>query len=181
MPSVRCFVALDVSKSIRTALGEIIGLLRREVDGVRWVRPESVHLTIKFLGDVDRARLGAIKEALRGAVSGSAIPLRLTALGGFPRADRARVIWVGVDGDLAALSCLQNDVEMAVETIGFEREQRAFSPHLTVGRARRSPVVIPDVAVPELSFEGAVVALMESRLRPGGSVYTPIDEFQLPA
>ena len=109
MPSVRCFVALDVSKSIRTALGEIIGLLRREVDGVRWVRPESVHLTIKFLGDVDRARLGAIKEALRGAVSGSAIPLRLTALGGFPRADRARVIWVGVDGDLAALSCLQND------------------------------------------------------------------------
>ena len=180
MSSVRCFVALDVSGAIREALGEVACVLRRRVNDVRWVRPEGVHLTLKFLGDVDRTRLGDIGEGLLRGVKGPPIALELASLGGFPRRDRARVVWVGLNGDLEALGRLQGEVEAALEGVGFQRERRDFSPHLTLGRARRSPVEVPDVPIPELSFEGSVVSLMESRLQTGGAVYVPIDEFQLP-
>ena len=179
MDPVRCFVALDVSDSVRTALGETVDGLKRVVDGVRWVRPENVHLTLKFLGDVDRSRLTSVASGLSAIENSQAVRLRLTSLGGFPRRDRARVIWVGLDGDLDPLNRLQHTIETQMEEQGFSRETRDFRPHLTVGRARKSPVQIPDIPVSDVGFEGSVVSLIQSRIQPAGAVYTPIEAISL--
>ncbi len=180
MASVRCFVAVRLPETVHSALGGLVEELCEGMDGVRWVRSEGIHLTLKFLGEIDRDRLVGIGDALARAVDEEPISLRLTSLGGFPRADRARVVWVGLDGDLEALGRLQSAIESELETVGFEREQRVFRPHLTVGRARR-PVRVSERAVPAVSFESRTVSLMESLLRSGDAVYRPIQEFPLRA
>ena len=178
MEPVRTFVALELPEAAVQTLAGVIDRLSRLQDRVRWTRPEGMHLTLKFLGDVEAEKVPEVVDAV-GKVAGKAAPFSLhtAEIGGFPGEDRARVVWVGVGGDLDALTGLQAGVEAALSPLGFPPERRRFFPHLTLGRARRNPVAVPpepagSVRSPDFRVER--VTVMKSDLRPGGAVYTAL-------
>ncbi len=179
---LRTFVAIELPGRVREALERHIRRLRQQLPGsFRWVKPESVHLTLKFLGDIEEAQASAIAEALRRSLAGHPqFDLRTGRLGCFPNAKRPRVVWMGVEGDLDALAGLQLKVEEACTDLGFEREKRRFVPHLTLGRASRSAPVSLDKAPGESEpFTVTRISLMKSELTPGGAVHTRLDSFEL--
>jgi 2'-5' RNA ligase len=184
---VRLFVACELPQDVREALGRVQNDLRRMgADSLRWVRPESIHVTLKFLGGVDGGRVGEITSALAGAVEPFELRLRPAALGTFG-GDRLRVVWVGLDGDTEALASLAGRVEGALEPLGFAREQRPFAAHLTLARApdhvpvterRQLAALARRYQAPSLpSMTLRQVALMRSTLGPSGSVYTRLAAF----
>jgi len=188
MSSIRAFVAIELSDSLAAALAETQRRLKdRAPLPVRWTDPRGIHLTLKFLGDVDAGRMGAIEEAVTRAVAGTG-PFRIAlgALGGFPTLARPRVIWLGLEGDLPALERLQQRVERELAPLGFPPEGRPFTAHLTLGRVReggKRPATAgawPDVA--DLRGVGQTVegvSLMRSDLHPTGAVYTRLAAFPL--
>lgn len=154
---VRSFIAIPVPSAGIEALEEAVKNLGPEIGkNVRWVRPESIHLTLKFMGDIPVEMVERVLEALPPvAAQFSPIDLSISGLGVFPNPRRPRVLWAGVHGDLEALSSLQLAIDDAVEKLGLPKEQRAFSPHLTLGRVRR------DVAEGQLRRIGQAVAAGE--------------------
>lgn len=183
---IRAFVAIELSDDAKRALTALIQSLRnRRIDGLRLVRPEGIHLTLKFLGDIDTSRVPRIADALATA-STRHTPFRLTlaAAGFFPNADRARVLWIGVGGDLRPLRDLQRDVDETLAALGFAAEKRPFNPHLTIARMRdsaaradrrRAADALAAYPLPHgIVISANAVSLMQSDLRPGGAVYTRI-------
>ncbi len=179
--TIRAFVAIPLSEAVRSAIEETQRQMRRLTSNIRWVPPGNIHLTLKFLGDVHPQRVDAIAAQmdLVAAASGAPFPLKLGAAGAFPSVHRARVLWLGVDGETDRLLAVQTALESALEHLGINREKRRFRAHLTIGRARR-PVdgqrlarsleaLTPPSAVP---FAAAQLNLYESSLKPGGAVYT---------
>ncbi|MCC7210195.1 MAG: RNA 2',3'-cyclic phosphodiesterase, partial [Anaerolineae bacterium] len=153
----------------------------------RWTGIDGVHLTLKFLGDTPAARLAAIEAGLRDAAARRGpFALHVEGVGCFPNTRRPRVVWAGVGGELAALGALQDSVERAIAPLGFPREDRAFSPHLTLGRARQDapPVALAALGAQVEWLAGAhergtawmvtAVSLMRSELKPSGAVYTQL-------
>ncbi|MCB1129125.1 MAG: RNA 2',3'-cyclic phosphodiesterase, partial [Verrucomicrobiae bacterium] len=135
--SLRVFVALPLGDSLRARLAELQHRLRGSLPerAVRWVRAEQVHLTLRFLGDVAADRIDSLKASLAAAVSGSApLALEIGGLGVFPNPRRPRVIWVGLEGALEPLACLQQAVAQAGEAFAREDDRQTFQPHLTLGR-----------------------------------------------
>jgi 2'-5' RNA ligase len=155
---------------------------------VRWMTIDNIHLTLKFIGEVDEGEVDGITAVLTEAVHGFAL-LRLAAagVGVFPDAKRARVIWVGLSGQLAELAALQRSIEDRLATIGYPHEKRSFSGHLTLGRVK-GPIaasrlttalgVFRDFA--SEIFEVDRVVLFKSDLRPTGAVYTELRQVTLP-
>src|SRR5919112_4204947 len=137
---MRAFVAVFPPSEVRRAA--LAWARRRSSDDhVRWARPESVHLTLKFLGDVRAKALDGIRAAL-GEVCTQHAPFNaaLTELGAFPSAQRARILWIGVGAGSDRLRCLAADVDEALAPLGFERVNRPYVPHLTLGRVRGHPL-----------------------------------------
>ncbi|MFP4394117.1 MAG: RNA 2',3'-cyclic phosphodiesterase [Anaerolineales bacterium] len=138
--TIRTFIALPLSEEITRQLGEIQSVLSRRCPhrSVRWVEPERIHLTLFFLGDIVLALRPQVEEAL-GVVARNVAPFTFEAagLGAFPRMSRPRVLWVGIEDPTRRLALLHQAVNDAMEAVGFERETRPFSPHLTLGRVRR--------------------------------------------
>ena len=181
---MRCFVAVDVSERAREQVGRLLGALRPSVPGVRWVRPDRMHLTLVFLGEVDDRFVDRARQALEGATSGAApFRARLGGLGAFPSPGRARVVWVGMKEGRDALCGLQQRVESALEGAGYRPERRPFSPHLTLGRLRTPGDVAPACAVDFTSdgFNIDRVVMYRSVLAPEGPEYTRLAEFPLAA
>ena len=187
---LRLFVACELPDEVRRALGRIQEDLRRLGAGrLRWVRPESIHVTLKFLGGVESSRVEGITAALGPAVEAFELRLRLASLGGFGGA-RLRVVWVGLDGDVEGLAALAGRVEAALQPLGFPLERRPFAAHLTLARVpdqvppaeRRQLASLVDRyrAPPPPSMTFAQVSLMESQLGPGGSVYKRLASFPPP-
>lgn len=184
---MRLFVAVDLPAAAKERLATVVAELRSCRADVRWVDTGALHVTLKFLGNVDAREVGGIGEALE-RVSGSATPTRgrLCDLGSFPHMSRPRVLWVGVHTAGDALSNLQGAVDAACHEIGFARERRRFHPHVTVGRVR-SPQGIDALraAIEEHDgFDaGAVrideITLFESRLGRGGARYEKLGRYRL--
>ncbi len=183
---MRAFVAIELSDDTKRALTALIQSLRgRRIDGLRLVRPEGIHLTLKFLGNVEASRAPRIADALVTA-SARHTPFRLTLAdpGFFPNAARARVLWIGVGGDLRPLRDLQRDVDETLATLGFAAEKRPFNSHLTIARMRdsaaradrrRAADALAAYPLPHgIVVSANAVCLMQSELRPGGAVYTRI-------
>ena len=158
--------------------------------GVRWVDPEGIHLTLKFLGDIEPALVEDVLRAMEQAASGTApFQLHLDGLGVFPNLRRPRVLWAGVGGDMDALGALQEKVEAAMEGLAFPRERRAFSPHLALGRVRDTISAVARQRVGGLVSQGSLdgadpwpvnaVHLMRSNLTPDGAVYTSLGSVSL--
>ena len=136
--TVRAFLAVELPPKVKGALADLVEQLgRAHVPGLRLVRPEGIHLTLKFLGDVSRDQVSPIVEAVSQMVKEhTPFTLSLGAPGVFPNRNAPRVLWVGIEGDLAALKVLHREVENSLAALGFEMDTRGFSPHLTVARIR---------------------------------------------
>jgi 2'-5' RNA ligase len=183
--SVRTFIAIELPEAVTRGLARTILELRERVatPDIKWVSAGSIHVTLKFLGDVPAARISGITGVLAD-VCGSAVPLRLhvAALGAFPSARQPRVVWAGLAGDVEPLAALARAVDGALSRIGFAPESRGFTPHLTLGRVRQEAPTRVKAALGEaietssaprsLSFEAIAASVMRSQLSPRGAVYT---------
>lgn len=190
--AVRSFVAIDLPSALRDRLGELVARLSSRIPPgtVRWVRPEGIHLTLRFLGELSTGSLTQVRDLLeRVSQTHGPFSIRVGGLGCFPTPRRPRVIWVGVEEPSGRLAGLQQALEAQFERIGYRREGREFSPHLTLGRLRDEiGAAAAQAAGASLSFEPtldlgtvhvASVCLFRSDLRPTGAVYTRLAEIAL--
>jgi RNA 2',3'-cyclic 3'-phosphodiesterase len=181
--NLRLFIAVELPEDLLTALQALQRDLRGSgLNDLRWVRPDGIHLTLKFLGETPAHRVEAIQEAMDRAVTG--VPphsLSLGALGSFGSRRSPRVLWVGLEGDVETLARLQQQVEREMERLGFEPEARKFSPHLTLARVRpetaaavapRLAQALESVRPPAGEIPVRDLSLMRSELKPAGAVYT---------
>ena len=185
---MRVFLALNLPEATRQALWRAAAPLRDLGFPIRWVRPEGIHLTLKFLGEVAEQRDAELVAALARAARGArALPLTLGGFGAFPDFQRPRVVWAGVAPD-PSLELLQNRVEEVFAPLGFPTEARPFRPHLTLGRAGRDgpsrDFARLEAALGRLEFAETVlvgsVDLMQSTLQSGGAVYQVRHSERLP-
>ncbi len=186
---MRVFVAAELPAAIRGNLAAAQRALRALSIDVRWVRPEGIHLTLVFLGEVLAARLQGIAAALQAlrAVPAGPIVLEARGLGTFPERGRPRVIWAGLAGDLGALAQLQAGVAAAVREAGVAIEEREWHPHLTLGRVQGGwgdtarAAIARETMTSFGAFEVRAVHLFESELLPGGARYRSLHAFPLAA
>jgi 2'-5' RNA ligase len=187
--TLRLFVAIELPGEVREALGRLQHeLQRRGLENLRWVRPEGIHLTLKFLGETPAERVPDIEAALFRAVNAVAPhKLALNGLGTFG-GSRPRVLWLDLTGNLDAIGWLQDRVETETEELGFQRDARPWAPHLTLARVHpetareivnRLPAALDAVRPPSDSVPVREVSLMRSTLRPGGAVYERLAAFPL--
>jgi 2'-5' RNA ligase len=176
---MRTFVALVPSDAEQARLADAAADLRDAGFPIRWVRSENVHLTLKFLGEVPEQRVRDVCAAVDGATAGVAsFEMAVGQFGAFPSLRRPQVVWVGVELE-STLQSLQGSLEEALAALGFPREERAFRPHLTLGRARKhvSPNEFRglDDLVNRLEYRDAFLIrsldVMRSRLMPSGAIY----------
>jgi len=184
---LRAFVAVELPAELLKSLAAVQTEMRRGGVRARWTRPENLHLTLKFIGDLPAGRVADVANALRSAAAGHP-PFRLTAagLGVFPEGRRPRVLWAGLSGALAALEGLQRELDDRLAACGLEREARGFHGHLTLGRFGPGA---PGGAVAEAmsahaaqrfgSFDVRELVLFQSDLMPGGPVYTALARARL--
>lgn len=192
MAGIRSFIAIELPQEFLAGLMQVQEDLRTNAwaEEVRWVRPEGIHLTLKFLGDVPANRIDPISQAVAQAVAGIR-PFTVTAegLGVFPNWRRPRVIWVGVGGDTEVLHTLQAQVETAMAELGFEPESRPFHPHFTLGRVRQGVSSASQKRLGAALRTHVVqrvgrmlveeVSLMRSQLNPQGAIYTQLGVYPL--
>ncbi len=188
---IRAFIALSISVAAKSALSDVMQRLAVQAPaGVRWVNPAGMHLTLKFLGDVEPKQLDGIIEAMaQPAVGVSPFSLHLSGLGMFPNERRPKVLWAGVRGSLDSLEQLQAQIDETVSRLGFPRENRPFSPHLTLGRVREpvssglvrriSAAMTSTSLGPTEPWLADSVHLMRSILAPGGASYSVLASVQL--
>jgi len=186
--AMRVFVALNLPSEIRDRLAVVQESLRRAQADVSWVRAENIHVTLKFLGETEEKRLGRIRPALiQVAQAGTPFSMELAGVGSFG-GRIPRVVWVGVEDGAEPLTQLAGGVEAALAGVGFAKERREFTAHLTLGRVR-SPrnaeallAALQEFHAEKFgSFTAVQFELMQSELRPTGSVYRVLDRFPLVA
>jgi 2'-5' RNA ligase len=181
---IRSFIAVELPEEAKKGLAR----LRKELDRdehrfVKWVDSEGIHLTLKFLGNIPSKRVTEITEAMEGAAQGiSPFHLEISGLGTFPSLRQARVLWVGIGGEVGKLSKLQQNIDSSLVALGFAKQERSFVPHLTLARIRqgaspqerRSFGELVDCTVFEDKYPIKVeaVSLMRSQLTPSGAIYT---------
>jgi 2'-5' RNA ligase len=178
--SLRLFVCIELPESVRERISELQAALKKLPASVSWTKPSNVHLTIKFLGDTPVSRVASIADAVTNAAAD--IPqfeLEVGGAGCFPSPRRPRVLWVGFGQIPEALHRLQKRIDSGLHQLGFPRESREFSPHLTIGRIR-TPEGASQVAedlmqtgFPLERFAVTRIVVMKSDLKPTGSIYTP--------
>ena len=184
---LRLFVAIELPESWRDGLGRLQNDLRRDLDlrghGLRWTATDGIHLTLKFLGEVEAARRPAIESVLSAAVAGARrLQLRPGRLASFGNRGRPRLLWLGVDGDLDALAGLAAAIDAGFALLGFPRETRPFAAHLTLARindnldlqARQrveSLAARPDRRLDAPEFAVEEVCLIRSNLGRDGARY----------
>lgn len=185
-PRIRTFIAIDLEETARDFLRRISSDLQRQGADVGWVKNSNIHLTLKFLGDITEDSLLIINKELQTVFqTQEPLHLRIGGPGVFPNYDRPRIIWIGIHDNSDRLLNLFNTIEAALSKLGFPKEKRRFSPHLTLGRVRsnkgkekliKAIKDQADLAGPDLRAHEAI--LFKSDLKPSGSVYTPLCKFQ---
>ncbi len=185
---MRLFVAIELPDEVMRLLGAVRAELDRGFRDIAWVRPEGIHLTLKFLGEVDEDRVPLLADALDAARQGvRPFALKVGRIGAFPDMSRPRVLWAGVDGN-GGLVQLQRSIEEALFKLGFEKETRPFSAHLTLCRIRsikegsRLAALADGLKVrPDAEFMAGSYALIRSVLTPKGAAYSVVKRFILDA
>jgi RNA 2',3'-cyclic 3'-phosphodiesterase len=184
---IRSFLAIELPKAVLEKIGEIQGDLKSSHADVRWVIPEKIHLTLKFFGNIEEARIEPIIRAIEGSIHDTHVfSLGVKGIGAFPNWKNPRVIWMGLIDGTGVLIPLQKELETGLERIGFEPEGRAFQPHLTLGRVNSSrgkeELIRRMERYREEEFGNISVEkvlLFKSDLRPTGPIYTPLSEIKL--
>lgn len=184
---MRLFVALDLPDAVRERLRDLMTQLKTACPEARWVRPEGIHVTLKFIGHVDAIKADAIREKLRTIRNERPVEVELRGIGFFPNDKRPRVAWAGVHGS-ANLAKLAADIEDAIAPLGIERESRQYSPHLTLARINPEKVQRPHIeklVAAATKFEDANFGsahatefhLYESVTKPSGAEYRIIESY----
>ena len=178
---IRSFLAFELPESVKKIVTRISGEIRKSALDVRWVRPEFIHLTVVFMGPVYSEQIAPMAERLK-AVCSNHRPFRISLkpMGCFPNSRNPRVIWLGLDGDLERMSCFRDELQQALSPFGIKEEDRAFRPHLTLGRFKKPGkgrmeldqllAAYRDLSSPACTLDELV--LFRSDLKPGGAVYT---------
>jgi len=186
MIAVRTFICIELSGDVRKKLAELQSTLRQTRANIAWVKPENMHLTLKFLGNVEQSKLGAVSAAVERALKDQArFSLKVSGMGSFPNNKRPRVLWVGIEGDKQMLSTIQRRIEDELVSEGFPKEDRPFSPHLTLGRVKSNENIkacidkMNELSIDSEPFEIAEVIVMRSDLNPGGAVYSRLNTISL--
>lgn len=189
--AIRAFIAVELTEEVRRAIASVQAAMQRRVaQGVRWVAPEAMHLTMKFLGEVSAAQVDAVSGAMLGSARECApFEVALNGVGAFPNRQAPRVLWVDLNGEVQALARLAESLEAALEPLGFPREGRPFRAHLTLGRLRKGASLAARQAltallqrppeVPAAAMRVASLSLIRSVLRPEGPQYTTLHEVRL--
>jgi 2'-5' RNA ligase len=191
MQTIRSFIAVDLPAEIKAKITNQIAGFKKLVSNssVRWVEAGNLHLTLKFLGEVPLAKISGIEPALKAALQPvPAFDLAITGAGLFPTARKPRVIWLGIH-PAGALISLARVVDETMHGLGFDLEERPFSPHLTIGRVNRD---VPEHELPRIGeiilknqpgeiggIQVQSVTLYRSDLRPQGPLYTPLARVEL--
>lgn len=186
---MRTFIAIELPKEIKDYLGKLEEKLKTTQADVKWVKPENIHLTLKFLGEIDDKKLEKINLILDDvAREKSPYKIQITSIGAFPKLDFLRVIWAGVDRGDAETKEIAKTLEEKIQKIGIPKEERAFSSHITIGRTRstknREKLVqelknIADCSRENLEFSVTKIILYKSTLTPQGPIYEVLKEANL--
>ena len=191
MEKIRSFIAIKLPDNVREHLAGISDRIKRECSApVKWVSMEHMHLTLKFLGDVEAGKIPLVLEALGEAAKGkSSLSLKTAETGGFPSPQRVRIIWAGLEGDVSPLADFQREIEKRLGPLGFPEETRAFTPHLTLGRVKErassdqqaelGTTIGKYSGLKPVSFTVSAVYLIKSVLTPRGPQYTELGSVRL--
>ena len=187
---MRTFIAIELPENIKGALAQLQEKLKAAKADVKWVEPQNIHLTLKFLGEIDEGKLEKIRKILED-ISGDnlAFQIRLGAVGAFPKMHFPRVLWVGIDkGDIETRK-IAAALEEKTAKIGIPKEERAFSSHITIGRTKSDlnrQQLVEGLKKMESNWEGknlefsvTKITLYKSTLGPGGPVYEALKEATL--
>jgi 2'-5' RNA ligase len=177
---MRSFIAVKISSDQREKISKLIGELKKSETDVKWVKPENLHVTLKFLGDVDEKALPEIFDSLEKSLTNdTSFQFNLKAIGTFPNIRRPRVIWVGIDNGADSLKALAKKIDETMLGFGFAREKRGFSPHLTIGRVKSTRLIerltnmFKDVDFETDDFVIDEVVFFQSILKREGPTYIP--------
>jgi len=184
--NLRCFIAIEMSDPIKKEIGKLLDIMQKHDVDIKWVAPENIHLTLKFLGSTPDALLPDIREFLSKILSSyKPFYIKIYGTGVFPNRKYPRVIWTGIiDSDI--LNRMKGDIEQAMALLGFQKEDKEFNPHLTLGRVRSSKGVMN--IMNELDNYKTMefgmlhvdhIKLMKSELKPKGAVYTCLNDIPL--
>jgi RNA 2',3'-cyclic 3'-phosphodiesterase len=189
MEKIRSFIAIELPEDLKIEFGRLQSKLKVDKPRIKWVSPNSIHLTLKFLGDVDLAMTGQITQAMTESVQGvRPFDLHVQQLGVFPNPQRVQVVWVGLDGELDILSRLYQSLEDKMARLGFPPEKHGFTPHLTL--ARLGDEVLPDdrkrfgdfisksKAGINYTIKATALSLMKSQLTREGAIYTRLSHVE---
>ena len=181
---MRLFVALEIPAVVRENFAALLASFRAITKEPRWVRAENLHVTLKFLGEVAESKLDAVRRALGEIRSDKAVALEFRGLGFFPNEKHPRVFWAGMETS-PNLRTLAADIEGEMEELGFPREKKKFSPHLTLARLERPrlPEALRNAIAENQRREFGSLRtnefhLIQSKLKPGGAEYTTISTFK---
>lgn len=180
---MRVFIAIDISEHVRSAIRSYMARLKKVSEAPRWVRPEGMHVTLKFVGEAKPEVVEQIKSELRTVRSPAPVDLQFRGIGFFPNERRPRVLWVGIEAS-DNLADLAADIEARMAKIGIEPESRKFSPHLTLARFESPNGLAPlqreiqQLGSPGFGSERAnELFLFQSVLKRGGAEYTKLEAF----
>ena len=191
MALIRAFIAVELPIGLKKELSDLEAQLKKNSPPVvKWVDPNSIHITLKFLGEISEDSIEELMLAIEESAQGNLrFQLEVRGLGAFPNLEHPQILWAGVKGELEKIIQLQKSIESNTEQLGFPRESRVFSPHLTLGRVRdearpkerqRLGKLLTDTTFTALhNIDVDAVNLMKSQLTPGGAVYSCIGSVKL--
>jgi len=179
---IRTFVAVPIDKEIRQRISEVQERVKKLTRNVKWVEPDNFHVTLKFLGNVPEDQVPQISAALDEVSSKvPAFALSVKGIGAFPKLERARVVWIGIEEGREELIRLAREVEESLSRLRFEKENKPFKAHITIGRVKEGKPAdglaegIREIDAGDLGRQNvSSVVLMRSELKPDGPVYSPL-------
>ena len=184
---MRVFIAVELSESIRSAIVQVQSRLRGTEDKIKWADPSLTHVTLKFLGEIKKEKLGAVTEVTQKiAQKFSPFLIQIKGAGAFPTLSSPRVIWLGVDRGGTNLEKIASELENHLAKNGFSKEKRKWTPHLTLGRVKLlvepeklSGLILGAKEVVAGEMDVREISVIESRLTPSGPIYTILERIRL--
>lgn len=176
---MRLFIAIPIDDKTRLEVCRMCDYLKERVSDVRWVKAENLHITMKFLGDTKEKLVPEISSAMEEVSKYLPFEMEIGGIGGFPSLASARVIWVGAYDESQTVHRIYEEIETGIGNLGFKKEKRKYSPHITVGRSKRKPVRV-DVGHELGKRAGSTlivneVVLYKSDLKSSGAEYTVLE------
>lgn len=180
---IRTFIAIELSDEAKQEIERVIEELKKANVLIRWAKSKTVHLTLKFLGGVEEEKLASISESLKKiAKEHTPFGIKMDGIGAFPEWSRPKVLWVGLGGDKSEVISVADEVGSAMAGLGFEKDNKEFRPHLTLGRVKSSKNIeklkeISDsIEIKAVSIPVSSLVLFRSELTEEGAIHTPIEK-----